>query len=252
MRNTALILLGILLAAPVGAAQSAGALAAYGAGDYQSAIAATRADCADTSAFLARARLASLVEKGSIPATKALAAARADAETALGFDPDHIEGRVQLAISTSLMTLHMSDYDIWSSGYGTAPRELMEALLKDAPEEYHAHGFLSVWHIEVLRRGGSAGAFWFKASLKAARQHYRDAQIKGSDDPGLHWQYARALAALDAKKHETEIRAALKQAQAGTALTQLDHTLIGRAAKLEAILDRDGPAAAEAAALGTL
>jgi hypothetical protein len=44
----------------------------------------------------------------------------------------------------------------------------------------------------------------------------------------------------------------LKRARAGTATTQLDRTLIARAKQLEDAFDRDGPAAAEAVALGTL
>jgi tetratricopeptide (TPR) repeat protein len=245
MRNLALILLGILLAAPVARAQSAEALAAYRAGEYDRAIAATPAECAQTSAFLARTRLSQIMQKGRFPDQADLEAARADAQSALAFDPSHAEARLQLAVTLSLMTMSMSDYDIWSSGYGTRPRALAEAVIADAPDLYHAHGFLSVWHLEVIRRGGSAGAFWFKASLKEARRHYNEANTKGARDPGLHWQYARALAALDAKKHEDEILAALDLALAGDAQSTLDETLKARAARLKATLVRDGPAAAQ-------
>lgn len=249
MRNLALILLGILCSAPPAAAQSAVALAAYQSGDYDRAIVEAGPRCADTSAFRARARLSKIIAEGVTPLAAALESARADAEAALVTDPDHAEARLQLAISLSLMTREMSQREAWSSGYGTTARQLAETALADAPDLYQADGFLSVWHIEVLRRGGSAGALWLKASLKDARVHYQRAQAKGGADPGLHWQYARALAALNTKKHAAEIDAALAAALSAEPRSQLDGVMIARARTLKTTLDTQGAAAAQAFAL---
>jgi len=96
----------------------------------------------------------------------------------------------------------------WTAGYGERGKKLAEEVLKSDPRNFYAHGFLAVWNIEVERRGGSMGAWMMgrasitPASIEAARQ-------LAPDDVGVHWQYARALAALDLKRFQGEVKSAL-------------------------------------------
>ena len=36
------------------------------------------------------------------------------------------------------------------TGWGDEARDLAEAVLDDEPDNFYAHGFLSVWHVEVV------------------------------------------------------------------------------------------------------
>ena len=93
-------------------------------------------------------------------------------------------------------------------------KDLAEAVLKDDPNNAYAHGFLAVWNIEVVRRGGSVGSAIMGASLKQARKHYSAATRTLPQDAATHWQFARAMAALNARKYRAEIDAALAKALA--------------------------------------
>jgi hypothetical protein len=132
-------------------AQSQGAVEAFTAGRYDAAYAAVAADRApDACAFGARALLAKAMSGEGQPPEPLLTAALGEAETALATQPGHIEGRLQKAIALSLLVRPMSLKDARDSGYGEEARQLAEAVLVDDPQNAYAHGFLAVWHIEVM------------------------------------------------------------------------------------------------------
>lgn len=197
---------------------------------------AQEAGGADNLAVAARSLLADAVINGE-PMHERLNRAESMARAALQLDPDHVEGRLQLAIAVSLKARLMSTGAAMNSGYGGLSRDLAESVIEDDPENFYAHGFMAVWNIEIVRRGGSFGSAFMGASVRKGRRHYYEALETGTVDPSLHWQYARALAALNARKYSDEIEAALQRAcveQADDALSQL---MQARARSFQSYLD---------------
>ena len=189
-------------------------LIAFTEGRYEdaAAIAQTTAS-ADGLAFAARSLLAEAMSAPDfIPPASLVDQAEDYARAALASAPDHIEGRLQLAIALSLKARPLSTREAMRTGYGENARDLAEAVLEDDPANPYAHGFLAVWHLEVRRRGGAFGASLLGASVKKGRRHYHAAIAASPEDASIHWQYARALAALNAKKYREEIDAGLQAA----------------------------------------
>ena len=148
----------------------------------------------DNLAFAARGLLAKAMSaEDFIPPPDLIDQAEQFAREALIEAPEHIEARLQLAIALSLKTRPMTTRQTLRSGYGDEAKRLVESVLEDDPANVYAHGFLSVWHIEVRRRGGAIGASMLGASVKQGRKHYQNAVALSPDDASVHWQYARAL-----------------------------------------------------------
>lgn len=222
-----------LLAALPASADFRAASDAFRTGQYDRAFTeAGREQTADARAFRARALLAKAMGGDEEPPRSLIDQALSEAETALKITPDHAEGRLQKAIALSLILRPMSLNEARKTGYGELSKALAEGVLLDEPTNHYAHGFLAVWHVEVERRGGRIGAAVMGASLKAGRGHYAEAVRLAPDDIGLRWQWARALAALDAKKHRGDIESALAAAVGTEPATDLDRVMKGRAADL--------------------
>lgn len=206
---------------------------AYAAGRYADAARiAVVTDTADAYALAARAVLAEAMCGGVQPTDAVLSHAEDLAGAALERDPHHIEGRLQLAIALSLRTRAMTKMQAWQTGLGETARKLAEGVIEDDPGNAYAHGFLAVWHVEVVRRGGNFGAAMMDASLADAFRHYDIAAALSPEDPGLHWQMARALAALDPVRYRSEIDTALERAMATEGQTVLERVMAARARRL--------------------
>ncbi len=234
-------------------ADVASANAAFRAGQYDLALTEAAGErSADAHALRARVMLAKVMCAGREPELASLKEALAAAEAALNLDAEHGEGRLQKAIALSLLTRPMGLSEANESGYGPKARALAEAVLEDNPADHYALGFLAVWHVEVHRRGGSLGAAVMGASLKTARKNYAEAVRLAPEDAGLRWQWARALAALDAKKYKGEIEAELVAALAIDPATELDRVMQARAEALLDILGTKKPGEIEKTAQGML
>lgn len=193
---------------------------------------------ADNLAFAARCLLAQAMSAPDHqPPQDIVIEAEALARQALEQEPDHIEGRLQLAIALSLRAHPLSTREAMRAGYGGDAKELVEAVLVDDPDNFYANGFMAVWHVEVVRRGGSVGSAILGASVKRARRFYSDAAEIASDDASTHWQYARALTALNAKKYRNEIDMALNAALSAEAETALEQVMQDRAQTLKTALE---------------
>ena len=72
------------------------------------------------------------------------------------------------------------------------------------------------------------------------------------EDASLRWQWARALAAFDAKKYHSEIEAELQAALEIDPATELDRVMQGRAETLLEVVNTGKPREIEAAALTML
>lgn len=254
MIRRSLILAALVVSgAPVALADIASANAAFRAGQYDLALTEAAGErSADAHALRARAILAKVMCAGREPELASLNEALAAAEAALKLDAGHGEGRLQKAIALSLMTRPMSLSEANESGYGPKARALAEAVLADDPADHYALGFLAVWHVEVHRRGGSLGAAVMGASLKTARKNYAEAVRLAPEDAGLRWQWARALAAYDAKKYKGEIETELEAALAIVPSTDIDRVMQARAEALLDILGSKKPGEIEKTAQGML
>lgn len=186
----------------------------------------------DDLAFAARSLLAACMTGTGEPDAGLIERASRDAEAALRLEPDHEEARLQLAIAVSLKSRSMDLMAAWSAGYGDKGKKLAEAVLRTDPRNVYAHGFLAVWNVEVERRGGDMGAWMLGASLEAARRHYDAARSLAPDDVGVHWQYARALAALDLKAHMTEVETVLTRAVSAVVSDHVEEVMQARAKRL--------------------
>jgi tetratricopeptide (TPR) repeat protein len=235
MRIRSLILAAcVVLAAPMASADMASANDAFRAGRYDAALveASAAGPSADAYALKARATLAKTMCSSLEPDPARIREALASADAALTLDPRHGEGRLQKAIALSLLTRPMSLGEANRSGYGPEAKALAEAVLSDDPANHYALGFLAVWHVEVHRRGGTLGAAMLGASLKTAGADYAEAIRLAPDDAGLRWQWARALAAFDAKKYRSQIESELEAALAIDPQTDLDRVMQKRAETL--------------------
>lgn len=242
---TAVLALAAVLAGPAFAHPTSSELAAkFARGEYMTAASEAEAAAgADDFAFAARALLAHCMTQTSQPDIAIVERASRDAEAALKLDPTHEEGRLQLAIALSLKSRGMDALAVWTAGYGERGRRLAEDVLRSDPLNFYAHGFLAVWNVEVVRAGGGMGAWMMGASLEAARRHYEAAARMAPDDVGIHWQYARALAALDVEAHGEEAAEALARAGSANAGDHVEQVMQERAARLAAALRVDRAAA---------
>lgn len=233
------------LALPALARPISGELTAkFARGEYLAAAQeAETASGADNLAFAARSLLALCMTGTTEPDAAIVERASRNAEAALKLDPGHEEGRLQLAIALSLKSRRMDLMAAWNAGYGEKGRKLAEEVLAKDPANFYAHGFLAVWNIEVERRGGGFGAWMMGASRDAARRHYEAAIKLAPDDVGIHWQYARALAALDAKANAAEATRVLARATAANAGDHVERVMQARATQLAAALAGDKAAA---------
>ncbi len=224
-------------------------LAAFENGRFEDAaqMASLRAD-SDSRAFAARALLASAMCGEDQPPQDLITRAETLAREAISGQPDHIEGRLQLAIALSLKARPLSTRDARKTGYGDTTRDLAQAVLRDDPGNAYAHGLLAVWNVEVVRRGGAFGSAIMGASVSRGLTHYREAITARPGDASIHWQMARALAALDARKYAEDIREALDGARAAPADDVLEQVMAARAVRLSEAMDTLGHREIEALA----
>lgn len=216
----------------------------FARGAYMEAAREAEANAsADDLAFAARSLLAYCMTGSGQPDAAIIDRARQNSEHALRLAPDLNEARLQLAIALALKSRPMDAMAAWNAGYGEKGRKLAEQVLKSDPANIYALGFLAVWNIEVQRRGGGMGSWMMGASLDKARDYYAAAANLAPDDIGLHWQYARALVSLDAKKYGNEAMNALNRAAAANAGDYLERVMQQRAADLASALKSDRAAA---------
>ncbi len=220
-----------LVFSPIVAADETARLIAFDEGRYSEAMLSAEAEGApDALAFAARCALAEAMSAPDhVPPQDIVEQAEDLARRAVEIAPDHVEGRLQLAIALSLRSRPLSTREAMRAGYGSEAKELATAVLEDDPENAYANGFLAVWHVEVVRRGGSIGSSVMGASIKKARKHYAAAIEQDPADASTHWQYAKALAAHNAKKYRSEIDTALDAAASAQAETELERVMQARA-----------------------
>lgn len=228
------IVAAFILVSPSAFAEDDARLIAFTEGRYAEAVDLAALDAsADAQAFAARSLLAEAMSNEQFsPPLATIERAENYARAALATEPTHVEGRLQLAIALSLRARPLSLKEARRSNLATESRQLVESVLEDDPANPYAHGFMAVWNLEVRRRGGVIGASMLGASIKTARRHYQAAISSRPQDAAIHWQYARALAALDADKYRQEIDMVLQAALDCGTESQLETAMQARAAIL--------------------
>ena len=229
-------IIALLIAfSPAAFAEDEPHLIAFSEGRYEDAATlAQKTNSPERLAFAARCLLAEAMSSPDfVPPPALLEEAEIYARAALEAAPDHIEGRLQLAIVLSLKARPLSTREAMRAGYGEDAKNLVAGVLADDPDNPYAHGFLAVWNLEVRRRGGTIGASVLGASVKKGRRHYLAAIEASPGDASIHWQYARALAALNAKKYRAEIEVSLQAALDCRADSTLENVMRRRAELLQ-------------------
>lgn len=231
-----MISLAVPVASPaVGEGLSPALHLAFDQGLFDEAATEARAIAsADAKAFAARSLLAKAMCGDTQPDTATLEAAAALAEEAVVLDPIHVEGRLQLAIAKALIVRPLPGRRGMRDG--RAARQLAEAVLETQPDNAYAHGFLAVWHIEVVGRGGRIGAAVMGASIDQAHAHYARAAAILPGDASIHWQYARALATMNPKRFQAEIEVALAAARRSAPTSRVEQVMADRAATLSELM----------------
>ena len=229
------------IAAPAAWSDDTARLTAYNDGDFEGAysLAQTEAETTDTLAFMARAILADCIVVGIDPPNEQLKRAESIAVRALQNDGDNLEAKLQLAISLSIQARYMSLNEARKSGYGELSRQLANEVLEAEPENVWAHGFLSVWNVEVRRVGGMIGAQIMGASVNKAEEHFRAATAADPGNLTVRWQYARALAALDTDRYQAQILSVLGDIAAREPDDAIERSLHLRAAALAEMIGED-------------
>ena len=202
-------LLTCLAGAPALAEPPNAALRLYAAGEFVAAadLAETQPSAA-SSAFASRALVAACASASS-PAMidTLLARAETSARQALALDRRSVDARLQLALVYGMESRRASLARAFASRYAARGKRLIDDALALDPNDAHAHAMLGAWHLEVLRRGGTAGAIVYGARTSVGIAEFERARALAPADVLIQLHYAIALLALDPVAHAARARA---------------------------------------------
>ncbi len=245
-----LALLATVWASPLRAEPADTAARLYASGDFLAA-----ADAADDLAspgnftLAARALLAACViggARGQIG--ELLDRAERMAGEALSLDSGAVDARLQLALVYGMRGRRASLAEAFARGYAPRGRRLINQALALAPGDARPYALLGAWHLEVLRRGGAAGAFAYGARFADGAAAFEQALTLAPDDLMIPLQYAIALIELDARAHAERAGQLLALTDTIPARDAFERHALGVAVALARTLAEQGPRAAAAQA----
>jgi hypothetical protein len=241
-----LVLLAAVWASPLSAETSDEPAQLYAAGHYLAAAKAAESHASpDSFTLAARALLAACIAGGERRQTAALLdRAERLANEALELDPDTIDARLQLALVYGMRGRRVSVPEAFARGFAPRGRRLIDQALTLAPQDARPHAMLGAWHLEVLRRGGSAGAFAYGARFADGAAAFERALSLAPNDLMIPLQYAIALLEFDARSHAARVADLLARAAAMPARDAFEQHALGVAAALAQTLAEQGPRAA--------
>ncbi len=204
-----------LCATPASADPPSAALRLYAAGDYLAAAASAEAQASPTAlVFAARARMAACMTSPHRREVDAwLAQAEHSAAEALSLDPTSVDARLQLAFTIGAGARRVSMPEAVARNYAPRGRRLIQEALARAPDHAEAHALLGAWHLEVLRRGGRAGAALYGARLETGIAEFERARDLAPTDALIAIEYAVALLQLDPDRFAPNAAALLGEAE---------------------------------------
>jgi hypothetical protein len=219
------------------------ALQAYAAGNYADAARLGEASAnADGLAFAARARLATGLLSGASRISRAdMTSGKALAERALRLSPNHVEGRLQLAIALGLEARRMSQIAAFTRGLPQRVRRLIDGVCTDAPREPWGFAMRGIWHLEGLRLAGEDAA-----RLLGARQALGIAAFVRatslSTSPTFPAMHAISLLALNPRTNKTAIAGPLATAIGRAPSIDFDREMHRRTVVLNDLIARNDAA----------
>ena len=240
-----------LAATPARADPPSAAIRLYVAGNFMAAAATAEQQetSSDSQAFAARALMAACLTSSDRTQTQALLdRAENAARMALQLDANSVEGRLQWALALGVRARHARIAEAVARNYAPRGRRLIEEALQRDPNNAWGHELLGAWHLEVLRRGGSAGAAAYGARLATGMAEFDRARALAPNEPIIALHYAVALLELNPDRYAARARELLDQAAAATPRDAFETHTLNEARRLAEILDRDGARAADAAA----
>ncbi len=195
------------------AATSAEALYAEGRFAQAGEVAGRDARSADQQALAAKSYAAAAVLADDPARADALSdQALSHAEAAVALDPAHVEGRLQVAVALWLRDRSRGGFEAYLEGGPQRGRDLIEAVLADAPEEPWAHALLGAWHFEALRRGGDWAKRLLGADLAVGADAFHHAQALAPGDAAIAVQVGLSYLALDPERFADQAELALARA----------------------------------------
>lgn len=252
--RSALLALALLAvwSAPARSDPPDAALRLFAAGNFIAAAeAADNRQTSENLAFAAYALVAASAQTRE-PATVDALLARAEgiAQSALRLDPHSVDARLQLALIYGLEGRRASLAHAFAQGYATRGKRLIDEALARAPNNARAHALLGAWHVEIVRRGGAAGALAFGARLGRGFEEFERARALAPNDPLIALHYAVALLEMGPEAHAEQAATLLRAVQATVPQNALEEMSVAAARTLSAALTH-GPTAAQTAARDT-
>jgi hypothetical protein len=249
-RALILVLAVICAGGPSAASPQAQASAAYQAGEYL--VAVRLAEAAGTPAdhtLAARALIAEAVTRGDRTTMDGmLRRAVNHAETAIRADRESVEARLQLAVALGMKGRRASALQALRAGWAPRGKRLLEEAIALDPNEAWAHALLGGWHLEVVRRGGAAGAAMFGANFEAGRAAFERARQMAPQEGAIAYHYAIALLEQDAQRYGKEAGVLLNAASACGPKDAFQVHIMQESLRIQAVLSAQGPEAAALAA----
>lgn len=247
------VLLGLLLAAPARAETVERAQVAFASGAFLKAAQAGEASQTPVGLSLAaRALLAHCVTAEQVEARPLIERAIANAAAALREDSQSVEARLQLSLAIGMKARRMSVPEALRAGYAGKGKKLLQEALALAPNEPWAHALMGGWHLEVLRRGGPAGAAMVGAGFERGVAAFERARALAPDDATITLHYAAALLQLDPEKHKERVAGLLAVASRARADDAFEADMQAEARALADVLKSQGAQAAAALAASRL
>lgn len=224
---------------------------AYADGAYLDAAALAESGDGER-ALAARALIAAAVTGASTDIDGLVARAERNARAALAQGEDGVEARLQLALALGLKGRRAPLAEVLRRGYAREGRALIDAALVRAPQSPWAHALDGAWHLEVLRRGGRAGARFYGASAAQGIAAFGRARALAPDDAVIAYQFAVALLELDGEGHDARAATLLDAAGACRTSDAFEAAVVVEARRVARLLSRHGGEAAARAATGRL
>jgi len=218
----------------------------YVSGNYIAAAdAVARDNDAATLAFASQALMAACVttrDRSQISGW--LDRAEQSAREALQRDPNSVDARMQLALVYGVRGRRANLADAVAHNYAPRGKRMIEEVLALDPNNARAHALLGAWHLEVIRRGGRAGAAAYGARLETGLREFNRARALAPSDPMIALHYAVALIQLNPDRYGPQAAALLDATAASTPRDAFEEHALQVGRRIDRTLTDRGPAAA--------
>jgi hypothetical protein len=135
----------------------------------------------------------------------------------------------------------------YANGWGKQIRDLLDAVLADAPRQAWAFAMLGGWHLEAVRKGGAGPARTLGATIAQGRAAFQRAMALDPDQPVIPYYFAACLIEEDAA-NSAEATTLARRAVAGRPADAFEREIGARAQTLLASLESGAVKAAQAEA----